>query len=134
MNKTRRLSLRCNLLQPAATCERVLSNSCVASLKQIVIAIIEANPEEFKAENKLKLIQIFFFSLSIICHSTLGQTRFELLLFSDSIINSTMMAEEGDGGGPAKRRRAFTRRETLEKLEELEGNVAAVVGEIDFGL
>ena len=46
-----------------------------------------------------------------------------------------MMAEEGDGGGgPAKRRRAFTRRETLEKLEELEGNVAAVVGEIDFGL
>ena len=50
LNKTRRLSLRCNLLQPAATCERVLSNSCVASLKQIVIAIIEANPEEFKAE------------------------------------------------------------------------------------
>ena len=45
-----------------------------------------------------------------------------------------MMAEEGDGGGPAKRRRAFTRRETLEKLEELEGNVAAVVGEIDFVL
>ena len=38
------------------------------------------------------------------------------------------MTEEDDGGGPAKRRRAFTRRETLEKLEELEGNV---VGEID---
>ena len=30
--------------------EQLLSNSCVASLKQIVIAIIEANPEEFKAE------------------------------------------------------------------------------------
>ena len=40
------------------------------------------------------------------------------------------MGEDEDGGVPAKRRRAFTRRETLEKLEELEGNVAAVVGEI----
>ena len=39
------------------------------------------------------------------------------------------MTEEDDGGGPAKRRRAFTRRETLEKLEELEGNV---VGEIEI--
>ena len=40
------------------------------------------------------------------------------------------MAEEEGGGGPdAKRRRAFTRRETLEKLKELEGNVTAAVGD-----
>ena len=44
----------------------------------------------------------------------------------------TRMAEEDGGGGPdAKRRRAFTRRETLEKLKELEGNVTAAVGEND---
>ena len=29
------------------TCERVLSYSCVALLKQIVFVIIEASPEEF---------------------------------------------------------------------------------------
>ena len=42
------------------------------------------------------------------------------------------MADEDDGGIPAKRKRAFTRRETLEKLAELEGNVAAAVGEINW--
>ena len=52
-----------------------------------------------------------------------------LFVFSDSKTKNRM-GEDEDGGVPAKRRRAFTRRETLEKLEELEGNVAAVVGEI----
>ena len=42
-----------------------------------------------------------------------------------------MEEEDGRGGSPdAKRRRGFTRRETLKKLAELEGNVAAAVGEI----
>ena len=43
------------------------------------------------------------------------------------------MAEDDGGGSPdAKRRRAFTRKETLEKLKELDGNVAAAVGENDY--
>ena len=41
-----------------------------------------------------------------------------------------MEEEDGGGGSPdAKRRRGFTRRETVEKLKELEGNVTAAVGE-----
>ena len=41
-----------------------------------------------------------------------------------------MEEEVGEGGSPdAKRRRGFTRRETVEKLKELEGNVTAAVGE-----
>ena len=44
-------------------------------------------------------------------------------------------AEEGGRGSPdAKRRRAFTKREALERLKELEGNVVAAVGENDSSI
>ena len=41
------------------------------------------------------------------------------------------MTGEDEGGGPEpKRRRVFSRKEALEKLEELEGDVAAAVGNV----
>ena len=41
-----------------------------------------------------------------------------------------MRMEEERGGPEPKRRRVFTRREALTKLEELEGDVGAAVGDI----
>ena len=52
-------------------------------------------------------------------------------MFRFFAVRTQRMEEEvGEGGSPdAKRRRGFTRRETVEKLKELEGNVTAAVGE-----
>ena len=55
---------------------------------------------------------------------------FRFVAFRQQTQNQRMEKEDGGGGSPdAKRKRGFTRRETVEKLKELVGNVFAAVCE-----